>query len=409
MADAPNHRSYLNYIEIGVLFTVLIALVSVAFYMGTIHSRVEGFDTRVKGLEGLDGLSSERRKVIEEINTAKEKAVDSVSETIKVALDQATKALVEESHALQQTGIENISYAQRLAIRAIQESKGQADLATVSGSLRQSTSSPESKFERDLRTVFENVPDTSEFHLVVRKNQQYAVDSADVKFRSVTLHENSTLEVPSVFAEFILRTMRLEIKEGARIVARGDVGKDGNDGKKGMNGSICAVGADGERGGPGGRGTNGTLIEIFAIDVFLLNSLIVDTSGGSGGDGGQGGNGGTGGEASRSQGCRGGTGGTGGDGGSAGDGGNSGALSIRYVRAYSSGQEQIRSPRVRALVRHIATPGTAGLRGAAGNGGFGGPGRARNSLPRGDNGTDGSMGKSGSPGTRGSTTITQAQ
>lgn len=347
--------------------------------------------------------------MIGEINTAKDKAVESVRETINEALDQATKALGEESYALRRTGVENIGAARGLAIKEIQESQEQANLATVPGSLAESTPSPESEFERGLRNVFENVQDTSEFHLVVRKDQQYAVDSADVSFRSVTLQENSTLKVPPEFTEFTLSTMRLEIKEGARIVARGGVGNDGNRGKKGRSGSACAVGADGERGESGGHGANGTPIEVFAIDFYLVDSLTVDTSGGSGGNGGQGGNGGNGGEASRSGGCGGGTGGTGGDGGPAGDGGNSAALSIRYVRAYSSGQEQIPLPRVRALVKHIATPGTAGLRGAGGNGGFGGPGLAGKSLRRGVNGTDGRIGQSGSTGTRGTTTITQPQ
>ena len=377
--------------------------------MGTIDSLVRSFEGRVKDLEGLNGLRLEREKVIKEIQSSKEEAVESARKNIEDYMVLEMNALVEEIGALQKGAIENIGDAQSSAIKEIERATTQADVTSRSEKPDSLLPSPVREFERELKALFTNVQDTQEFRLVVGRDRTYSVDRTDLIFRSVVLQENSTLIVPSTFDKITLRTMKLVTEKGARILARGDRGIDGTKGPSGKNGSTCEHGDDGQNGGPGQRGKNGTTVEIFAIDVVLASSVVVDTSGGNGGNGGQGGNGGNGGQASRAHGCGGGDGGTGGDGGSAGDGGNSGALSIHYVRAYSPRQEDevVSVPIVKALVKHIATPGTAGLPGYGGIGAFGAAGMASQSLPGGDDGIDGNSGQSGRPGTRGSTIIVQ--
>lgn len=58
MADLTNPRSYRVYIELGVLVTVAIALVTAGFHIGSIYTLADSFDKRVTRLEGLNGLTA---------------------------------------------------------------------------------------------------------------------------------------------------------------------------------------------------------------------------------------------------------------------------------------------------------------------------------------------------------------
>ena len=402
MVESTEFRKFVSSLEGGVLITVLIALVSVAFYMGTIGSQVSRFENRVKDLEGLDGLHSEKRKAINQIHGETNESVMSARERIEKIVNQGRNALNEEIRALTKNEIENIFDAQRSIVEAFEGSNEMTNPATKILPL-----SSVLKLKKNLTELFSSDQVISETHLEVPRNKTYTVSSADMTFGSVTLQENSTLIVPSKFAKVTLHTKKFVTEKGAKIVARGKVGIGGKDGGKGKNGSTCEIGNIGRRGEPGLDGEDGSSVEIFTTDFVLADSLTVDTSGGNGGNGGRGGNGGNGGGASRSEGCGGRDGGNGENGGRAGDGGDSGALSIHYVDVYLLENMPIRLSIVRTLVKHVATPGTAGLPGEAGNGGFGGPGIARKSLPRGVDGINGTRGESGSPGIRGSTTIGQ--
>ena len=262
--------------------------------------------------------------------------------------------------------------------------------------------SPEQDLVNEIGGAIGNAQDV----LVVDENETQRMEGENLGFRSVVLKSNSTLLVPPNSGQFTLRTFRFVAEKGARIVARGVAGKNGGIGAQGNDGSTCESGFNGEHGSAGERGGNGTSIRIAAIELVVIDTLMIDTSGGAGGNGGRGGSGGKGGDASDPQGCGGGTGGAGGVGGAAGDGGDSGSLEIRYVQAYSASDTQISLPSMGTRIEHFATPGTAGLPGGAGTGGFGGSGIARKSLPSGDQGIDGNLGPSGNPGTRGSTTVT---
>ena len=408
MAESTKIRTSLSSLEIGALVAVLLALVGVAYYWGQIDSKVTGFEKRVTKLEDLNGLRVEKEKAIKEIRDNSEKSAESARKKIELIVDRAKSASIEDINALAKNKIENIIEAERSTVKAIEEANVRVTPVTSVTKPEKAPSSPVHELERNLTKFFTSGQDIPKTDLVVLKNKTHTIKSATETFGSVTLQENSTLIVPSAFAKVTLHIQKFVTEKGAKVVARGRVGNDGKDGGKGKNGSsACADGDNGRSGGPGLNGKDGSSVEIFTIDFVLAGGLIVDTSGGNGGNGGRGGNGGNGGEASRSAGCGGGDGGAGGTGGRAGNGGASGALSIHYVRAYSSGDAPISLPIVRTRVKHMATPGTAGLPGQAGNGGFGGQGMAGKSLLSGVNGIDGIRGQLGSPGIRGFTTIGQ--
>ena len=216
MLDSAKIRNLLNRFTGEAFVAIVIALIGVAFYMGTIDTKVDLFDDRLNRFDGrlskleqLDGIRLKKQEAIETIDKNKEKSVKSASKTIEGVLNQARTDLFTESRALQKDGIKNIIDAKRLAIEEIQESKAQDQVCNWFGNTEKLSSPPESKLERDLKNVFKNVQEDSESRLIVRKNRTYSVDSADLKFLSVTLQENSRLVVPSKFTKFTLRTMNL--------------------------------------------------------------------------------------------------------------------------------------------------------------------------------------------------------
>ena len=53
MASPTKPREFLTRFDVGVLLTVIIALIGVAFYVGNIDNKVRSFEERVKDFRGF--------------------------------------------------------------------------------------------------------------------------------------------------------------------------------------------------------------------------------------------------------------------------------------------------------------------------------------------------------------------
>ena len=260
----------------------------------------------------------------------------------------------------------------------------------------------------ELQQRLSNVSDDPVNHLVVHNGQTFTVNETEAIYRSVTLGDNSKLELSPELTRWNLQTLKLKVGQNVQILGRG---KDGDEGRLGSPGDHsprdCSNGNDGTEGKRGVRGTNGIHIDIKTIDLNFVGRLTVDTSGGSGGKGGDGGNGGNGGRADRSDRCSGGNGGRGGEGGDGGNAGSGGNLSISYVHASADGEGPI--DQWTNYITHLNSAGSVGLLGSGGQGGDGGAGRGASLVidgqPGGSNGNAGNSGESGNPGSAGSTQI----
>lgn len=373
-------------------------------------SAIKTLEMKVDNLEDPE-VEKIRDQALRDIDASKNQAIGQATAHIDAARLQQQAAALDAIHAARREAISDIeaelANASEILVAQIKATSG---IATVSGNSAGIESHDEmTALERKIATMFQDVSDNQDSHLIVHAGERKEAKIATESFLSVTLERNSTLAVPSNFTKYSLYTPKLKVAQGARIEAVGKDGIAGAHGQKGRKSSDCVPGTNAADGVDGQNGTHGVSVELFATEFILAGRLTVDTSGGSGGQGGNGGKGGNGGRADRSKGCAGGNGGSGGNGGAAGDGGNGGNLSIKFARELSSAGGRLGQAILTGLVEHIATPGTEGLPGLGGDAGNGGPGRGKDilgrSLPGGSRGTPGNPGQRGQPGTRGSTDV----
>ena len=364
----------------GVLATFL-GIVSLAFWMGSMQNRVEV-------LEDTDDFDAAVDKAIKFIESSVNERIVDANDMLQEVARQAT-VYSEQELAASRTNTQFATFG-----------VGGSD----EGPRDNSTSELEQKFSN--LNALSNTPAN---HLVVREDQKYIPKAAFESFLTVTLQQNSVLEMPPDFSSWQLITRRLEVGPGARIDGTGSDGDNGVDGSAGNSGSDCVAGTDGTAGHAGGNGGSGTSISLVSMELVVSESLAVNTRGGHGGKGGAGGQGGRGGKADRSKWCVGANGGNGGDGGRAGNGGDGGDLSVSFYKLLSIDNKSIDMSRLGEVINHEDSPGKAGLAGFGGGGGIGGAGRGKDffgrSLPGGTKGTDGNSGRVGEHGARGAMTI----
>ena len=382
MTDNDIRRNY----TIQITFGALISLVSFLITFGTLIVIVSlwaaSIQSKVQTLEDTSDIDDAQDRLIAVLDFQLDNRTSKTLELIQEAASQAEVYVVQEIAA------------------------SRTDIQSPTSEIANNDTSPHDDEDSELESklpALDNLSDTAADPLVVKAGETYTAKNTLDRFRSVTLQQNSKLEIPTDFSEWTLNTDKLHVGSGARIVGSGKVGNNGVPGNAGNNGPAdCVSGKDGSAGQDGGNGSNGTSITLFVVDLVVDENLEIDTRGGAGGNGGAGGRGGSGGKADRSKRCRGANGGNGGNGGAAGNGGNGGdlELSIRNING-----EQIDMSRWGEVIIHEDSPGAAGLGGLGGGGGVGGRGRGKDffgrSLPGGNAGTEGTNGRLGQAGKRG--------
>ena len=186
---------------------------------------------------------------------------------------------------------------------------------------------------------------------------------SDTRTRTIVLSSFSVtahFESQRNFLEWTLRTLRLEVNAGSRILVAWDASKGGDKRTKWHHvPGIAQMVPQARTVTTGNPDSMESLSTLSRWRFILAGNLTVDTSGpDSGGGGGSGGNAGNGGRADRSRFCTGGNGGSAGSGGMGGAGGDSGDFQIRYVRAHSKDGRLLDQSEVAvAIVRTSLPPG----------------------------------------------------
>jgi hypothetical protein len=227
--------------------------------------------------------------------------------------------------------------------------------------------------------------------LELKPRQEYKILGSDILVvDTLIMRDSSRIILNKDKKENIINAKILIVGKGCMIIGRGVNGEAGKQGTPGIRQSApCRNGGDGMEGSNGSLGTDGLNLSLYANNMKITGSLIIDLNGGDGGRGGNGGKGGDGGSGTRV--CRGGNGGKGGDGGKGNNGLNGGSLLINCKACFDL--HQIQGEKL--IIRNYG--GYAGLGGVGGLGGQAGLGPlqdGRNGV-RGLQGYDGKAGKLG--------------
>jgi hypothetical protein len=225
-------------------------------------------------------------------------------------------------------------------------------------------------------------------HLVIKSKEVYQLQGTDILVvDSLVLEDSAKIILNLTKKDNFLHVKKLVSGRGSIIVGRGIPGIPGKTGITGLsNGGPCRSGNDGQPGMPGIAGKDAVNLLLYADELIIKGTLIIDLSGGDGGEGGKGGLGGDGNSGTKL--CQGGSGGDGGNGGAGGNGGNSGNLTV--ISRYGTDLRSWMGEKI--IVRSFA-----GFAGQGGDGGLGG----ERGLSTSKDGEQGKKGKSGTAGVGG--------
>lgn len=227
--------------------------------------------------------------------------------------------------------------------------------------------------------------------LVLADNEKFVIENSDILVvDTLIMHDSSSIILNLSKNDNFIHAKEVVVGANCFIIGRGVDGRQGTRGEKPVTPQApCRRGLPGTNARNGALGQDAINLSLYANNLTIEGSLIINLNGGDGGDGGQGGEGGDGGSGTKF--CVAGDGGKGGNGANGASGGKGGNLNLV---CQNCGNLRL------LLGQKLIIKNFGGMGGIGGSGGMGGPaglgpdGDGKRGI-KGLNGANASRGKNG--------------